>query len=382
MKPVPIKRARKSERERRILFGVIELYLRTGRPVGSNPLRDSGFQDLSSATIRNYFAQLECDGYLNQPHTSGGRVPTAKAYRLYATESAGRVELSADHEKSLSSLKRETKEVSAYLTEAGELLSQLTQCAVFISAPRFDHDFVLEIKLLALDSHRCLCVMVTDFGSIVTEVLHSEVKLTTFSIHRLESSLNWRLTGLDKPENLTKEEEELAHHLYSEAMVRFVTRYSSFRTEEVYRCGFSRLLSHPEFNSPTALASGLSLFENMDAMRGLLAESQKRGQLCYWIGDDLAPYVPAAAHGSVVALPYSIHRTHVGAIALYGPLRLPYKELFALLSGCADLVSESLSKSLYKFQIQYRQPTPAADRLLIEEKSMPLLESKPLRGNS
>lgn len=378
MKPIPLKRVQKRERERRVLLGTIDLYLATGRPVGSNTLRESGFENLSSATIRNYFAYLEEEGYLKQQHTSGGRIPTDKGYRLYAAEHEQACEIAEHHRTALTALERETKEVTAYLTEVGELVSQLTECATFISAPRFDHDFVLDIKLLALDPHRCLCAMVTDFGSIVTEIIATDVKLTTFSIHRLESYLSWRLSGLDKPENLTEEEELLAKHLYNEAMVRFITRYSSFRCEEVYRSGFSRLLAHPEFNSPNALANGLSLFEDRAAVRTLLSECQRSGELRYWIGDDLAPVAPLATHGAVVAIPYAIHRTTVGAIGLYGPLRLPYREQFALLRAVADRVSESLSKSLYKFQIQYRQPEVVSHRPLIGEGAVRLLENKPV----
>ena len=86
LKPVTVKRVGKQDRERKVLLGLVEYYIQTGKPVGSNALKESGFGDLSSATIRNYFAHLEETGYLIQSHSSGGRIPTDLAYRIYADE--------------------------------------------------------------------------------------------------------------------------------------------------------------------------------------------------------------------------------------------------------------------------------------------------------
>src|SRR5262245_56440636 len=83
LKPLALKRSNKQDRERMVLLGVIDYYLNTCKPVGSNALKEAGFEDLSSATIRNYFAALEEDGYLIQQHISGGRIPTSKAFRIY-----------------------------------------------------------------------------------------------------------------------------------------------------------------------------------------------------------------------------------------------------------------------------------------------------------
>src|SRR3989344_4580366 len=83
-KPLPAKKLSKVDREQSVLFGLIELYLKTGKPIGSHTLQENGFESLSSATIRNYFGKMEEQGYLKQQHTSGGRIPTQKAFRAYA----------------------------------------------------------------------------------------------------------------------------------------------------------------------------------------------------------------------------------------------------------------------------------------------------------
>ena len=161
----------KEEREYKILQGLIERYIQTGDPVGSNTLKDAGFDDISSATIRNYFANLEKKGYLEQQHSSGGRIPTEAAFRLYANEMYDSRVISSKDEEILQPLRTsESKEITTYLQQAAETLSSMTEFAVFLSAPRFDHDFIADLKLVPIDIHRFLCVLITDFGVINTEL--------------------------------------------------------------------------------------------------------------------------------------------------------------------------------------------------------------------
>ncbi len=182
----------------------------------------------------------------------------------------------------------ESRNVTSYLQQAVEKLSLTTGYAVFLSSVRFDHDFISEVKLLSIDAARLLCVILTDFGQILTEILPTDQKLSSFTIKRLESYLQWRIKGGPKHTTLSPEEDQLAQSLYNEIIIRYLVRYSNFSDEDVFRTGFSNLLSYPEFNDPVALASGLSLFENASQMRLLLNDCSRLGDLCFWIGSDLA----------------------------------------------------------------------------------------------
>ncbi len=360
MKSIPLKHSKKKAREWRVLLGLVELYIAMGKPIGSKTLQENGFDDISSATIRNYFASLEEQGYLLQQHVSGGRVPTDRAFREYAAEHVTEGQVYEEDEQALALLGEETKEVAAYLQQAAEMLSELTGCACFLSAPRFDHDFVLDVKVVPVDSNRCLAVIVTDFGSILSEVMHAEVEIDGAMAGRLEGYFAWRLGRTDKPKEMPHKEVALAERFYNELMVRYITRYSSFSQDEVLRTGFSRLLAFPEFNNAMALVGGLALFENSSTMAEVLRDCETRGELTYWIGDQLKAYVPAADHCAVVAIPYSIGGAPVGAVGVLGPTRLPYRRLFGLLHLFAEAVGETLSKSLYKFKIGFRQPEAGA----------------------
>lgn len=376
-------RSVKEARLYKVLLGLVAHYIKTGKAVGSHTLKEEGFQQLSSATLRNYFAKLEEEGFLHQLHASGGRIPTDKAYRFYAQELLTQGDLpKVTGAKLTTPEESQTREIARYLQEMAELLSQFTGTAVFLSAPRFDHDYIIDIKVVMLDPHRCLCVLITDFGIIQTAVLHSEEKLNSFSAKRLEGYFLWRLTGRDKPTNMEKHEEKLAQEFFNEVMVRYVVRYSNFADEDIYRTGFSKLLAYPEFDNVQTLATGLALFENVQGMRLLLRDCASHDQLKFWLGEDLEPYTQAPTTAAVLAIPYYIHQTATGAIGLLGPTRIPYDKLFSALQRFSQDISDTLTQSVYKFKISVRQPTSAAfhlpesDRRFLEQSSKLLLEDK------
>jgi heat-inducible transcriptional repressor len=361
MKSLIPRKPPKDKREKWILLGLVELYLETGKPVGSNTLRENGFDSLSSATIRNYFAKLEEEGYLKQQHSSGGRIPTSLSYQLYA-ETHLRSPLIIDEKENKllrQKLQKETRELAIYLQSVAETLSEATHCAVFLSAPRFDHDFVLDIKLVGVDSNRCLCVIITDFGQVMTELLYADKKMSSFTLKRLENFFRWRLTGLDKP-TLSPDEENLATRFYNEVMMRHLVGSTHFTIEDIYRTGFSKLLAYADFNDATALADGLGLFENEDALRTLLRECAKAGDLSCWIGGNLQAC-------SALAIPYRINHNIAGSIAILGPNRIPYRKLFGILETTSEVISESLTRSSYKFKIKLRYPE-VSNYLLLENK--------------
>ena len=357
--PVTSPKPHRRDRERLILLALVDLYLKSGKPIGSQTLQEHGFQSLSSATIRNYLAKLEGNGLLEQPHTSGGRVPTAEGLKVYAEQGADYVLSKKELDTLKEKLQIETREVGRYLEQVSEYLSDLTGCALFIAMPRFDQDFVTDVKLVEVDPSRCLAVILTDFGQIHTEVLHISKKLSAHALKRLEAYFHYKITGLDEPK-LESDEKTIASDFYKEVMVRYVVHTASFSHADLYKTGFSKLLQYPEFNVSASLASSLALFENSETMEALLAKC--KDDLTYWIDEDEAPAC------SCIAVPYSVQNRRVGALALLGPTRLPYPKLFATFRAASHLISEALTNSLYKFKITYRQP---GENLLIEDQKTP-----------
>ena len=213
MRTITGKKQERSKREKEVLLGLVEQFIASGKPIGSQTLQETGFEHLSSATIRNYFARLEEDGFLAQMHTSGGRVPTENAFRFYAHHFSGKGIVDEDSLEEVGRLKHtSTKAIASILRKFLEIVSRCTETAAFISSPRFDRDFITDIKVLPIDHERCLFVIVTDFGSIQTVELPTKEKLTSFAAKRIESYLHARLTGQELNPPLEAEEERNQAH--------------------------------------------------------------------------------------------------------------------------------------------------------------------------
>ncbi len=359
----------KKEREMSVLFGVVEQYLRTGKPVGSQLLQEMGFPELSSATIRNYFTTLESEGYLLQQHTSGGREPMPKAFRLYAHASLDQATGSVKGVKTDDS-SIESKEVVRFLHESADKVSLNLNAAVFLTLPRFDRDGLLEIKYVPLDRKQILAVYVTTFGTVHTEIVPVSRKVRPEEVRNLESfsrACLVRAQGGEREqlETMSFAEREFARALHQEVMARFLVAYSSVSEEDLYRTGFSRLLSCTDGKQTQALSSGFALFENRPVLRGMCRDALRSNSVRFWIGDDLDPFVKDEAECALITAPYRVGSKSVGAIGVIGPMRMFYRELFEYLLNETDRVSKVLTKSLCTFQIGYKEPETGSSKELM-----------------
>lgn len=372
-----MKHLNRKQREKAVLYGLVQLHIETGRPVGSQSLKDKGFNDLSSATIRNYFAQLEKHGFLHQQHTSGGRVPTAKAYREYVQNilDEGTKPLDLIQPKEL---QKESNAITHLLHSFAESLSKETSCAVFLSSPRFDQDFIQKIKLFPLNDSSILAIIITDFGLVHTETLYITSSVTQKEIEQLEQFFLWRMNKGEKIHISNDRLLALAKHLYNEIIIRHVVSYSNFFSEDIYTTGLSQLFNYSEFTNPATLADSLSLFENGTQMHALLSSCIKKNDLTLWIGDELAAFACCAANSSVLTIPYHIQQIPVGAFGILGPMRIDYKRLIPTLQAYSQWASDILTKTVYKFKITFREPSDAKNQgstfitnrsILLEDKS-------------
>ena len=357
MRSITTKKYSKQQREHTVLLGLCDLYIKTGEPIGSNTLKVSGFDYLSPATIRNYFSNLEKAGFLHQQHSSGGRIPTDKAYREYINDLCAKYPLKEKETKILKEkLKHSTKEITAYLHNAAQTLSDITKTAVFLSAPRFDQDFIQDVKMVRLDKYKILCVLITDFGLIRTETLNLPKDLQDKDVNLIQEFFLWRIGKEKKPAFQDQSLAKLAHYFYNEIMVRHIIEYTHFQEEDLYRTGLSSLLNYTEFQDPSVLACSLSMLEDPKQMRLLLQESTKINRLTSWVGDELNFCTPQISECCVIAIPYRINNITVGAIGLLGPLRMNYKKILGTLSFASDMISDVLTKTVYKYKITFRKP--------------------------
>jgi len=369
------KRLGKKEREKKVLFHLVRYFLRTGKPVGSQSLQESELCDMSSATIRNYFVALEKEGYLKQQHTSGGRIPQPKAFREYAHDCFNRIDFN-DIENALPLPIQEDIELGAILLLLQETALQLSlrsHLAVVISSPRFDYDVVRDLRFVFLDTRRTLVIIMTEFGMIHTVTIYSPFPLSQTLLRKADRFARSRI--FQKEEELplfAPTELEHIRWLYQEAMSSYFVNYSAMSHEDLWKSGFSQLLQYQDFEMTESLSAALSLFENNTALRGLIRETIRAGELRFWVGEDLLPYVVGQSNCSCIAIPYSLGTRAVGSIAVIGSMRLQYFELFRLLRDVSAQLSSILTICLQHHRISYRMPESHA--IFPKEKELLSLE--------
>ena len=378
------KRMGRKDREKRILLGLVEYYIKTGKPVGSEVLHEAGFQDMSSATIRNYFAVLEEEGYVSQLHSSGGRIPTSRAFHLYAQECIDDAMKEELEEGAFSfASKNDFQDIISCLQETAATLSARLRLGVIISSPRFDRDSIVDIHFHFLDVRRALAVVISELGVIHTQVLMPLEPLSPSLIRKADRFAKARIykEPLEK-EIFEGEELQLIRRLYQEAVASFFVSYSSFSSEDIWKVGFSHLLEYPEFEESESLTASLSLFENTSLLRGLFREVERHNALRFWMGETLKPYVSSEPNCAFIAVPYHISNHPVGAIGVLGPERMMYKDVFRYLHSWSNTLSSYLTNLFIKHRISYRMPESSAlegaqvRKLAVEFYSPKLLESK------
>lgn len=371
LKTLLSKRPSAEERQKEILLGLVELYIAMGKPIGSQTLQKNGFESLSSATIRNYFAKLEAKGLLQQQHASGGRVPTSQAFSLYADEKK-RVPPSSLDLFSLEDV--ETKEVKALLHHVSESVSNELKLTCFTSLPVFEHDFIQKIKCHVIDDKKLLCILITDYGQVRTEILYTNKPASEKLLRKVETYFLWRLGKEEKPKFSFEKDFQFAKKIYTEVLLRHALVYGNNLKNNFYKTGLCHLMEYPELNNASDLSTSLILFENEEILSKILKKTMERKELSFWIGEDLKSYIGKEANFSIVAMPYFINQTPAGAIALIGPTRLDYQKVFAGLKGASQKLSELLTKNVYKHKIPFHT--------LIEEEKIDLHSSILLEDKS
>lgn len=355
------KQPKKQAKALRVLWALVELYLETGEAVGSQTLKkallERGGEEISSATIRNYFSELEEKGLLKQWHTSGGRTPTDLALSLYLDKLVHEKqnEAFAPHWIELCQQELKSSDILHYLEQIAEQLSEDNQVACFITAPLFDQDYICDIRLLDMNNQKVLAAIRTHLGLIHTEVLSLAKGTHPSDIEIMEKYCHYRC-GLreDNPFKGSLQgsvKEQLSEDFYNEIMLRYFVEHSHFQNKHLIRSGIARLFQNPELADPEKLRPLIEIFENTQSLQKLLETCMKKNEFCSWIGQELSDFSDEA-EVAILAVPYRLGQKPAGAVAIIGPTRLPYQKVLASLQRLSEILSNVLTKAAYKYEIE------------------------------
>ena len=336
-----------SDRKKKILRAIIENYIETAEPVGSKAIASLPGLNVSSATIRNEMADLEALGLLEQPHTSAGRIPSPKGYRIYVNELMTDYRLSAQETKRLNeALHMKMRELDQVIDQAGRIISQLTRYPSFALAAGGDRITIRRFDLLMVDRDAFIIVVMTDTNVVRNRLVRLPSDLSEAQLQLLNTLLNAPFTGLTLDE-ITPELMRVASHAAGEAygLISLVVSFAvevleSLEQRTVHTAGIASLLTHPEYHSLDRAAPLMAyLSEDRDAARFPMPDKDPMEIL---IGPENV--VDALKDTSVVMASYDIGDGMRGVVGVVGPTRMDYAKISARLSYFAEGLSRMFGK--------------------------------------
>lgn len=328
------------DRAKLLLKALVEHYIEDGQPVGSRTLSRASGLDLSPATIRNVMADLEELGLIASPHTSAGRIPTAKGYRLFVDTM-----LTVDREQ-IAAPQLAPEQPQKVIANAANLLSNLSQFVGVVMAPRRTSVF-RHIEFLRLSERRFLLIIVSPAGDVQNRVILSETDFTQSQLVEVANFLNTHYAGMAMEqvrERLAREVDQLRGEIATlmQAAVQVGSEVFAQAQEEVVISGERNLLSVSDFSSNMGnLRRAFDLFEQKTQILRLLDVSQQAQGVRIYIGGE-SQVVPFEEL-SVVSAPYKVDGQVVGTLGVIGPTRMPYDRMIQIVDITARLVSNALS---------------------------------------
>ena len=320
------------ERKVKILDAIIRNYLATGEPVGSRTISKYTDLNLSSATIRNEMSDLEDLGYIVQPHTSAGRIPSDKGYRFYVDH------LIMEKDREVSEMKEfvieKTEKMEKVLKQVAKLLATNTNYATVVSAPAYQTNKVKFIQLSQVDAHQILAVVVMQNNRVKNQIITVSENLDNETILKLNLLLNTGLNGLSLQEinlaTITKLKEQAGIHgsIVSDVLDTLAGILSEGEDMEIFTSGATNILKYPELTDSDSATHLLSAFEEKEELMNLMSESlsdENSTGIQVYIGNE-SP-IQTMKDCSVVTATYELGEGVKGTIGIIGPKRMDYENV-------------------------------------------------------
>ena len=338
-----------SERKKKILRAVVESYVQSAEPVGSKAILELADLNVSSATIRNELADLTEQGYLEQPHTSAGRIPSPKGYRLYVNELMEEQRLSIEETRQINeALHLKMKELDKVIDQAGRMVSQLTNYPAFALAGGARRTTIRRFDLIMVDENSFIVVVMTDNNVVKNKLIHLPTELSEPQLQLLTTLLNSSFVGKSLDE-LTPELMRVAEHAAgsSYGLISLVVSFAmevldDMENSPVYTAGTSHILNHPEYQD-VGKAKKLMNYLSGDQVQSLALPTMGDENTRILIGPENV--ADELKDTSVVLASYDIGDGMRGVIGVVGPTRMDYAKVAAKLSYVADGLSKLFGQS-------------------------------------
>ena len=340
-----------SSRKKAILKAVVDAHIENGEPVGSKALTGNAGFGLSSATIRNEMAELEAMGYLVQPHTSAGRIPTDLGYRFYVDTLMQDYSLTSSEIMELNYvLKEKTAELDRIIKEAGKVVSNLTNYTSIALSPRQSGTAIKRFSITPVDHKKFLLVVILENSQAKTKFVNCEEHIPETVLIRLESLLNTYVAGHEVKDITLSVIMEMESQMgrYSSIInpiVRYVLDLVSGGVTsggDMRFDGVDRLLEYPEYSDTQSLREMLGLIENNDELASLVNGADNSNDVSVYIGKESS--MSALRNSSMVIKKIIVNGEVVGAIGVIGPARMDYSKVISTIRYLSDTIEGRISE--------------------------------------
>ncbi len=337
------------ERKRKILQAIVEDYVASAEPIGSRSLSKSHALGISAATIRNEMSDLEELGYLDQPHTSAGRIPSGKGYRFYVDQLLPRKQITSQEISFIEKWYEErVGRIEEAFSETARLVSAMTgNLAVVLNQTRPTFRY---LQFLPFDDANAILVLVADNGIVENQMMNIPPGLSYFDLERLGKALNHRYSGQSFQTISNQVAEEIAHSivndpiLLQQAMLEFQKVMSKEQGRKVYLGGASQLVDQPEFRENMGrIRSLLGLLEEEREIFEIFTQETRPG-LSVTIGQE--NQASSIQDCSVVQGTYQLGDQIIGRIAIIGPTRMEYQRAVSVMEYMQVHMEEMMKRYL------------------------------------
>ncbi|MHC1720803.1 MAG: heat-inducible transcriptional repressor HrcA [Clostridiaceae bacterium] len=333
-----------------ILRAIINDYINTGEPVGSRTIAKKYDLGVSPATIRNEMADLEDMGYLEHIHTSSGRKPSDKGYRLYVDKLMQFHPLTSEEELIIKSKILDTAlfEMDKVLKQASILVSDLTKLTCISNPPTVNKSTIKSLQLMSLDDNQILLIVLTDNGLIKNNIFKVHTPIDFSVVIKLNNILNQRLKGLNVEEinlnviNSLKQDLTGYEEIFNGIIPVLYESLTNADASEAYAEGAENIFNYPEYNDIEKAKGFLTMLSNKSKLQGLLSGGSS---ITVRIGNEND--IDDARDCSVITAVYSLKDKPIGSIGVIGPTRIQYSKIIAILDKIVKEINESINHSYF-----------------------------------
>lgn len=334
-----------SERKLKILQAIIADFIRTAEPVGSRTLSKNYDLGISPATIRNEMSDLEELGYLTHPHTSSGRVPSEKAYRLYVNQMMNKHELTVEQKSSIAQkLHENVNELEKMVQQAAHVLSEITNLTAFAMTPRKDQDTLKYINLLPVDDYTAVLMLVSESGKVSNKAVRFDQAVSEETLRILAKTMTYNYRGKTLSEALTQDiiddvqtDAEAMGMLEHNIKPSFVKTLEDMLNVNLYMDGLTNIFSLPEYNDLDKARMFLEMVNKKEDFTKTLIN--RENGVIITIGNENQDELLSDC--SVITATYHVNGKQLGKIGVIGPTRMQYDEVTSVIEYLTDNISKA-----------------------------------------